>query len=401
MYEMSEEEVAAARRVILSRKLFRYQGGTGGECDAFEHEFAKKIRTAHSVLVTSGTNALLAALKAIGVGPGDEVIVPAYTFVATPAAVVLAGAFPVVANIDDTLGLSPTDLAAKIGPRTKAVIPVHMDGLATDMDAVMKVASAHGIAVIEDCAQAIGGSFRGRRLGAIGQIGAYSLNENKIISCGEGGIVATSDRALYEKIFCYQDLSARFHPLKKEIFRAPPTDFGMSMRVSELQGAILRVQLERLDGLLAKLRERKNILAAHLAAISGAQIIRGNCEAGDCGTSLHLRFDDPALAALAAKNLAEAGILAAFPSLRPAHVAWKWLDLVAPETATTARLDLLPSVQILMSVLRYEIDPSLDRQATERIGEIMGSVLRRARFPSAQNYPSSSEIRPASSSAAP
>lgn len=369
MYECGEEEVEAARRVLLSKNLFRYQTSQQGECDLFEREFAAHLGVAHSVLLSSGTNALVAALRAYGIGPGDEVIVPAYTFVATPAAVRLVGATPVIANIDEALSLDIGDARKKITPRTRAIIPVHMDGLAADMDGVMSLAQELNLIVIEDCAQAIGGSHKGRRLGNIGHAGAFSLNVNKVISCGEGGIVTTSDRARYEAMFCMQDLSAVFSPIKKNLFQNIEPFLGSSMRVSELIGAIARIQLGRLDGILERLRERKRRLAEAIRSKHGMQIISGHCPEGDCGTSLHLKFSDPAAAAQAAKQLSSTGIVATPLTLRPAHVAWKWIDLIQPEATSAVKADLLPSMDIILSTLKYDINPGLSLDDTDRLAE--------------------------------
>src|SRR5579885_1353434 len=194
MYQIDEREIAAIRRVVSKRRLFRYQSEGPGECDRFEREFAAKIGTRHSLLVTSGTNALIAALSSAGIGPGDEVIIPSYTFVATATAVTSVGAIPVIANIDETLGISPAEIRALITDRTRAIIPVHMDGLASDMREIMKLARKHKLVVIEDVAQAIGGRFEGRRVESKGDFVHFSPTENKNISCGEGGIAAVSDR---------------------------------------------------------------------------------------------------------------------------------------------------------------------------------------------------------------
>jgi dTDP-4-amino-4,6-dideoxygalactose transaminase len=375
MYEIGEAEVDAVRRVFLSKKLFRYQPGHQSECDIFERDFAKKIGVKHAIILSSGTNALVAALIAAGVEPGDEVLVPAYTFVATVAAIRMVGAQPVIVNIDNSLGLSADDAKTKITKRTKAIIPVHMDGLAADLNPLSKLAKKNKLILIEDCAQAIGGSYRDRRLGAIGVVGAFSLNENKNISCGEGGIVVTSDDSIYEKLFCLHDSAARFSPVKKSLFKTPPPMLGMSMRVSELQGAIMRVQLKRLDPILKRLRERKRILRQCLAPLRAVSIISGSDRQGDCASSLHLRFDNPHLAAKASTLLMQSRINAVFPALRPAHVAWKWLDLIDPNNAKEVTAGLLPSINIIMSTLKYDIDFSLTLEETKRLGNKMHDAI--------------------------
>ena len=374
MYEMNHAEVNAVRKVILSRKLFRYQAGGRGECDRFEREFVRKLRARNAILVSSGTNALVAGLVAAGVGPGDEVLVPAYTFVATAAAVLLAGARPVVVNVDEGLGLSVKDARSRITARTRAIIPVHMDGLAADLHGILQLARRHRLVVIEDCAQALGGSYRGRRLGTWGDVGGFSLNENKILSCGEGGIVATRRPELYEKLFCLQDLSARYNPVKAPLLGSARL-LGMSMRVSEIQGAIMRVQLTRLDSLLSRLRARKRRMVAGLEDLPGISVIRGHCVPGDCGSSLHLRVEDPSRAALLSRRLLAAGIPATFPSLRPAHVAWKWLGEIEPKGRAAALAELVPSMEIMMTVLKLDLDPSRTLAETDRLARDMRRTI--------------------------
>lgn len=375
MYEIGEAEVEAVRRVILAKKLFRYQPGNQGECDLFEREFSEAQRVQHSILLSSGTNALVAALVASKIGPGDEVLVPAYTFVATAAAVCLAGATPVVVNVDSTLGISVADAHEKITPKTKAIIPVHMDGLACDMTAILALAKENNLVVVEDCAQALGGSFAGRRLGSWGDAGAFSLNENKNLSCGEGGIVVTSNDALYERMFCMQDLSARYNPVKKELFSAPGSLLGMSMRVSEIQGAIMRVQLRRLDSILSRLRQRKRVMVDRIESVPGLSVIFGSDPEGDCGSSLHLRFDDPARAALVSKRLMGNEIPAMIPTLRPAHVAWKWTEVFDAANVREVTAGLIQSIELVMSVVKYDLDISLSLEETARLGDRFKTIL--------------------------
>ena len=375
MYQMGEAEIDAVRKVIQSEKLFRYQPGNHSECDLFEKEFAEKMGSTYSILLSSGTNALIAALRGLEIGAGDEVLIPSYTFVATAAAVVLAGAKPVIVNIDESLGISVHEARRKVTSKTKAIIPVHMDGLAANMEAVCELAKDSHLIVIEDCAQAMGGSFSGRRLGTWGQAGAFSLNENKNISCGEGGVVITTERGAYERMFSLQDLSAQFNPVKKTLFQSPPQALGMSMRVSEIQGAIARVQLTRLDDILKALRIRKQIFRETLSDLPHLKLLLGACVQGDCASSLHLCFDNPIDAAATSRQLLGSRIMAVFPTLRPAHVAWKWLDLIDPEAAQSVKKELAPSMNILMRVLKYDIDPRLSLEETTRIAREMHDLL--------------------------
>lgn len=371
MHYLGDEELKALENLFKSKKLFRYQVGGPSECDLFEKEFSSHIGVSYSLLLSSGTNALVAALLASDVGPGDEVLIPTYTFFATAAAVAQVGAVPVLVNIDSQLGIDPEEIKKKITPRTKAVIPVHMDGLAADMEAVLKVAESQNLAVIEDVAQAIGGSYKDKRLGSFGRFGCFSLNENKNISCGEGGILVTSDQDLYKKAFSIHDGAARFNPLKKDLFHLT-SSVGLSMRVSEIQGAIMRVQLGRLEQILSELRERKNILIEYLSQTAQSQIIRGHCKSGDCGSSLHLQFENPDVAANAGRKLRENGI-GFFPvTARPAHASWKWAHLMEIPNRT----DILPSMDILSRTLKIDISVSLSLLETEKLALQVQEILR-------------------------
>lgn len=390
MYQIDEKEIKAIRRVFKKGNLYRYQSTGLGECDKFENEFAKKIGTKHSLLVTSGTNALIAALSACGIGPGDEVIIPSYTFVATAAAVANVGAIPVIANIDETLGISPLEVERLITDRTRAIIPVHMDGLSCDMRRLKKIGLKHDLYIIEDAAQAIGGSFKGKRLGSWGDFGCFSLNEDKNISCGEGGIVTTSKREYYEKIFCIQDNSAQFSPSRKHVFSRIKPFMGSSMRVSEISGAIMRVQLQRLDGILKGLRARKKIFVDRLEKQSNARVVLGNCAEGDCASSLHLSFEEPQAAIAFGRKIREKGLLFAPLTIRPAHVVWKWADLLNenafPGTRNPYRetdrkysyqtAQYFDSLEILMRTVKMNIDLDWSLGETREKADRLLKVLK-------------------------
>ena len=199
MYRIGKEEIDAVARVIESKELFKVNGGSLKETENFEKELREKLNIDHAVAMTSGMAALTSALIGMGVGPGDEVIVPAYTYIATATAVLATGAIPVVAEINKTLMIDPEDIEKKISPRTKVIIPVHMKGYAADMDAVMAVAKKHNLMVLEDSCQAVGGTYKGKRLGTIGDAGAFSFNYFKVISAGEGGALLTNNKEIFEK----------------------------------------------------------------------------------------------------------------------------------------------------------------------------------------------------------
>src|SRR5215471_14298289 len=204
-----EKEQQQLKDVLTSRRPFRWYG-PGKEppmkVATFEKEFAARIGTRYSLAVTSGTAALQCAMAALQIGPGDEVILPAWTWHSCYNAIVLTGALPVFAEIDESFNIDPSDLESKITPQTKAILAAHLQGNPCDMDRIMPIAQKHGIRVLEDCAQSIGASYKGRPVGCIGDIAIYSLQVNKTITAGEGGAVVTNDPALFEGASRFHDL---------------------------------------------------------------------------------------------------------------------------------------------------------------------------------------------------
>jgi dTDP-4-amino-4,6-dideoxygalactose transaminase len=256
VYQVGQEEIDALARVIRSNALFRY--GVGSQCDTFEARYAKYLGVKHFALAASGSNALAAAMTAVGLGPGDEVIIPAHTYMATATSVLAAGAIPLIVDVDETITIDPKAVEAAIGPRTRAVVPVHMWGAACDMNALMDIARRRNLIVIEDACQGVGGGYEGRKLGSIGHIGAFSFNYYKNMTCGEGGGVAINDDALAERARCAID-PCHFYWLGRDDAVKPFSSNGA--RASELMGAMLNVQLDRLDGMIGAMRnEKKRIL---------------------------------------------------------------------------------------------------------------------------------------------
>ena len=243
------EEADAVRQVLLSNKVNYW---TGNECRAFEDEFAAWAGTAHAVALANGTLALDLALKALAIGPGDEVIVTPRSFIASVSCVVNAGATPVFADVDPESGnLSAATIAPVLTPRTRAVVCVHLGGWPCDMDPIMDLSQSHGFKVIEDCAQAHGARYKGRSVGSIGHIGAWSFCQDKIMTTGgEGGMVTTNDRALWSDMWSFKDhgkdweaVYQRPHPPG---FRWLHESFGTNWRMLEMQAVIGRMQLGRM-----------------------------------------------------------------------------------------------------------------------------------------------------------
>ena len=337
MYVIGQEEVEAVRRVIESKQLFRYRGGEGGETDRFEEEWATTLGAPHAIAVTSGTAALICGLAGLNVGPGDEVIVPAYTWMATAMAPLAVGAVPVVAEVDASLMLDAEDVERKITPRTKAIIPVHMSGCPCDMDAIMGVARKHGIRVLEDACQAPGGSYRGRRLGSIGDAGAFSFNHYKFITCGEGGAVVMKDREVHDRALIYHDAGAAFRQHAGEMTVA--IFAGLNFRTNEILSAILRVQLGRLEGILAALRQENAALRHELASVPRFTLKPVHDVEGDCGATLGLRFDTAEEAKGFVTHMGEEDFVALRAIDSDRHVYINWLPILEQRGAHHPKLD--------------------------------------------------------------
>jgi len=289
MFRIGKEEVTAVERVVESGSLFRVNNSLQ-EVDKFEREYAEAIGTKYALLVSGGTGALIAALVGLGIGPGDEVIVPGYTFMASASAVLAVGAIPVLAEINETMTLDPKDVEKKISKYTKAIMPVHICGFPADMDSLCAIAKKHNLKVIEDACQADGGQYKGRRLGSIGDVGAFSFNFFKLISAGEGGCVTTNDYKIYQRALIYHDGGAAFRPYSGDL--TEPVFIGTQMRASEILGAFMRTQLTRMDGIIADLRKVKGMFINAIRDTNLFKITPSNDYEGDLGTTLALTFKD-------------------------------------------------------------------------------------------------------------
>jgi dTDP-4-amino-4,6-dideoxygalactose transaminase len=263
----TDEEVDAIRRVLLSNQVNYW---TGEEGRLFEREFAEWCHTEYAVALNNGTLALDAALHALGIGPGDDVIVTPRTFFASVSCIVNAGARPIFADVDlDSQNITADSIREVITPNTRAIICVHLAGVPCDMDPIMALAANHGLYVIEDCAQAHGARYKGRPVGSIGHIGAWSFCQDKIISTGgEGGMVTTNDRRLWSSMWSFKDHGKSWDAVygRKEPFgfKWVHESFGTNARMLEVQAAIGRIQLGRLASWTAK--RQANMARLHDAA---------------------------------------------------------------------------------------------------------------------------------------
>ena len=269
------EEADAVRETLLSNRVNYW---TGQECRAFESEFASWVGTERAVAMSNGTVALDAALRAFGVDAGDEVVVPPRTFLATASAIVNAGAIPVFTDVDrNSQNVTADTIARVLTPRTRGIVCVHLAGWPCDMDPIMELASARGLFVLEDCAQAHGARYRGRSVGSIGHAGAWSFCQDKIMTTGgEGGMVTTSDRELWSRMWSYKDhgksweaVFERDHPPG---FRWVHESFGTNGRMLEMQAAIGRIQLSRMADWHRRRLGNANAIWSSARRLSGLRV---------------------------------------------------------------------------------------------------------------------------------
>ncbi len=369
---IGREEEKLVLEVLRSKSLFRYYGPeVPGKSAEFERRFAARIGSRHALALNSGTSALKCALHAVGVGTGDVVLVPAFSYVATADVVLALGAHPVFVEIDESMTLDPVDLRRKLaegtGPKPKAICVVHLFGVAADMDPILKIAREHAIPVIEDCAQSCGTMYRGQTVGRLGAVGIFSFQLNKVITAGEGGAIVTDDAALYDRAVRLHD-----HGNHRGNEAAGSPCIGEGLRVGELNAAVLLAQLGRLDDILSRMRVAKRFLLERLAEVPGLELTRVPDPEGDGGVSLTFLTESAArtervVAALNAEGirvLRQYGgrLLYVQPAIRsvnlqPEPVCPRSADLVARcvflgLTTTFTRRDLQDVVTAIRKVMR-------------------------------------------------
>jgi len=307
-YDNREE--AALHDVLETGSSFRFWGPTQPrKVKAFEEEFAKYMGAKYALGVTSGTAALDCAVAGLGIGPGDEVIVPAYTWWSDYTCVVHAAALPVFAEIDRSFGLDPEDFARKITPRTKAVIAVHLLGGPCDMDPIIETARKHKVAVLEDAAQCVGGSYKGRKLGAIGDVGIYSFQLNKMISSGEGGAVVTDNPLIYERAVRFHNMGGLAGVFAERLGKGQVGTFaGENFRMNEFTGAVLGAQLPKLDTMIAGLQRAAKAVADGIKDLPGVRFRKQPDPNGDLGYAVYLEMANKEARNRCISGLREKGI---------------------------------------------------------------------------------------------
>lgn len=308
---MGEEERAAVLAVVEARSPFRYYGlDPQGQADRLEAAYAERLGRRHALAVASCTAALTAAMTALEVGPGDEVLIPGFLWVSCIAAVVRAGAIPVLVEVDAGLTMDPEDLAAKVTSRSRVVLVVHMCGAPAEMDGIMAVAREHGLAVVEDMAQANGATFGGRPVGAFGDVAAISFQLNKIVTAGEGGLLATDDDRLLDRAFAAHDLG---YPRADGRLVLDDPDcqlWGQGARMGELCAAMLVAQERKLDAICADMRRAAGRLYAALEGLPGARIRLRHNERGDTGAFVLVTWDTPERCAAMVEGTRRRGVRA-------------------------------------------------------------------------------------------
>jgi 8-amino-3,8-dideoxy-alpha-D-manno-octulosonate transaminase len=313
-----------------THSLFRFYGPVMPvKVAKFEQDLAAFMGTKYALAVTSGTAALHVALTALGAGPGDEVILPAWTWHSCYTAILMTGALPVFAETDESFTLDPRDVEKKITPQTKIVMAVHLFGAPADMGKIMPLARRHGLKVLEDSAQSAGGQYQGKRLGSIGDMGIYSFQVHKFITAGEGGAVVTNDPLLYERAIRFHDLGL-LRPIFKDRLGEPLLPFfpGVNYRMNEMTGAVMRAQLRKLDTIVARHRNNHRFVMDRIQDLPGIHLRPSRDPEGDLGWTIAVLLPDRKtrnrfVAAMNAENVEMSAPSGSIPLPREPYIANK------------------------------------------------------------------------------
>ncbi len=314
-YLVGDAERKEVEDVLSSGYLSRY-GRIGDKrfkqkVVTLENRFASVMGTEYALVVNGGTGALMASLVGLGVGPGVEVLVPGYTFVASITAIIAVGGIPVLTEVNESLTMDPDDIEKKISNRTKVIMPVHMLGNPSDLTKIIEIARKHKLLVLEDCCQSLGASYRGKMTGSIGDVGAFSLNINKTITSGDGGLVTTNNKEFYERAFGFHDQGHK--PLRMGVEIGKRSLIGINLRMNELTAAFALGQLTRLDEILRTLRQKKKMFKDIIkdSGIKNMEFRKIN-DPGECATLLTVIFKNSRTAervasALNSKTVSKSG----------------------------------------------------------------------------------------------
>ena len=386
-----DEERGRVGDVIAARSPFRWYGPGPNppvQCANFEKAFSRRMRCRYVLGVTSGTAALQCAMAALGLGPGDEMILPAWTWYSCFNAIVLAGALPVFAEIDESLNIDPDDIEHRITPQTKAIMAVHLEGCPADLDRILLIARKHGLKVLEDCAQSLGADYKGRPVGSIGDIAIYSFQFCKTITSGEGGAVVTDDPILLERACRFHDLGPLRPALKKQVGSEKVAAFaGTNFRMSEFTGGVMDAQLAKLDMIVAALRQNGRRVYEGLRDLQDPHYRHSPDPDGDLKERIYLGFPtwqhrDRYMKAMRAENV-PAGppngsvILPIVPQVKnkvTAHPAWPSFTTPRGREIQYGTEACPRTIDILHRFACVVIDPKFTEQDTRDIAAAIRKV---------------------------
>jgi 8-amino-3,8-dideoxy-alpha-D-manno-octulosonate transaminase len=385
---IGKEEIDAVMDVLKAKSPYRFYGPHLLKMtDQFETDLKNYFGRSYALGVTSGTAALHTSMIGLGIGQGDEVILPTYSWVACPSAVLAARATPVLADVDDSLTLDPADVERKITSRTKAIMAVHIRGTPCNLDALTKLANDYGIVLIEDVAQAAGASYHGKKLGTYGKVGSYSFQFNKMISAGEGGAILTDDKLVYERCVMFHDMGTPYRSWEDKSlrFEAEPIP-GINYRMNEITAAIMKEQLKKIDWIIKDIRKNKAKIKKGISDIDGIEFRRLNDPAGEAGISLVFFTKKPEQAiafkkGLRAENIwTKSGSYPAVvydPSTNDGHIFMHWGQVFKGIERVSKRYK--QSLDLLGRAVHLDISPLLSDQDSddiiEAVHKVAGAVL--------------------------
>ena len=379
---VGKEEIAAVTRVLRAKSMYRFYGPNFlNVTGQFEQDLAWYFKRKYALALTSGTAALHTALVGMGIGQGDEVIIPTYAWVSCPDAVVAAGATPVLADVDDSLTLDPVDVERRITNRTKAIMAVHIRGTPCNLNALKKVAREYRVDLLEDVAQAAGATYRGKKLGAYGRVATYSFQLNKMISAGEGGAILTDDKLVYQRSVMFHDVGTPYRAWEDESLKFDFAAFpGVNYRMNEISAAVLAEQLRKINWIIKRIKKNKAKIKRGISDVDGIEFRRLN-DPGEAGISL-VFFTETAEKALQFKKALRAENIWTTSGAYPAvvydphvddgHVFMHWGHIFKGIDRVKKRYQA--SLDLLSRAVHLDISPLLSAKDSDDIIEAVHKV---------------------------
>jgi 8-amino-3,8-dideoxy-alpha-D-manno-octulosonate transaminase len=380
---IGKEEIEAVTKVLESKSMYRFYGPNFKNVTGqFEQDLRNYFGRMFALSVTSGTAALHTAMIGLGIGEGDEVIIPTYAWVACPDAVVAARATPVLADVDDSLTLDPADVERRITNRTKAIMAVHIRGTPANVAALKKLADKYGIALLEDVAQAAGASFHGKKLGTFGKVASYSFQLNKMISAGEGGAILTDDKMVYDRCVMFHDVGTPYRSWEDKSLKFEAAPFpGVNYRMNEITAAILKEQLKKIDWIIKDIKKNKARIKKGISDIPDITFRRLNDAAGEAGISLVFFTPTPKQALAFKKGLRAENIWTTSgsypavvydPSTNDGHVFMHWGHIFDGIQRVSSRYQ--QSLDLLSRAVHLDISPLLSDKDCQDIIDAVHKV---------------------------